>query len=474
MSHVPGAPAERVPGDDGSRWLIDRRVLLSEAPWTPSARAGYETLLRDAHHRLDEQQVPRDGRRAWVVPGRIEVLGKHVDYAGGRSLLCTVERGVVFVARARDDRTLVVRDARRRESFRLNYDGGERGHVSWAVYPRTVMRRLDRNFGGQLRGMDIAIASNLPSAAGVSSSSAITVGLTLIANALSSLSTQPAWQQQLVDRVTLAGYVGALENGATFGALAGERGVGTMGGAQDQTAILCCAPSQLDVFAWAPVAHEGAAAWPDSHVFVIGVSGVIAAKSGGAKERYNRASRTAQHLVAAWNATGAPHVRTLREAVQDAAGVAAPTDVPAALASAAVASANAEFSADHLVTRLGQFVEETFVLVPGAADALRAGDLATFGALVDRSQAGAERALENQIAETVHLQRTARELGADAASAFGAGFGGSVWAMLPAVAADGFAARWHEQYRRQAGRAASRSHVFITRPSLPAMEIVEG
>lgn len=467
-----------MPGDEGARWLIDRRVPLAEAPWSASARAGYETLLRDAHQRLDEQQVPRDGRRAWVVPGRIEVLGKHVDYAGGRSLLCTVERGVAFVARAREDRTLVVRDVRRRESFRLNYDGGEKGHVSWAVYPRTVMRRLDRNFGGQLRGMDLAIASNLPSAAGVSSSSAITVGLTLVANALSSLSARPAWQQQLVDRVTLAGYVGALENGADYGALAGERGVGTMGGAQDQTAILCCAPSQLDVFAWAPVTHEGGAPWPDTHMFVIGVSGVIAAKSGGAKERYNRASRTAQHLVAAWNASaaarGAAHVRTLREAVQAASGEFAPTSVPDALAAAAAASANSEFSAEHLVTRLGQFIEETFVLVPGAAAALRASDYAEFGALVDRSQAGAERALENQIPETVHLQRTARELGADAASAFGAGFGGSVWAMVPAANAERFAARWHDQYRRQAGRAASRSHVFITRPSLPAMEIVEG
>jgi len=93
--------------------------------------------------------------------------------------------------------------------------------------------------------------------------------------------------------------VGALENGANFGTLTGERGVGTMGGAQDQTAILCSAPSQLDVFAWAPVTHEGHAPWPASHVFVVGVSGVVAAKSGGARERYNRASRTAQHLVAA-------------------------------------------------------------------------------------------------------------------------------------------------------------------------------
>ena len=32
----------------------------------------------------------------WFVPGRLEVLGKHTDYAGGRSLLAAVDRGVTI------------------------------------------------------------------------------------------------------------------------------------------------------------------------------------------------------------------------------------------------------------------------------------------------------------------------------------------------------------------------------------------
>jgi len=32
------------------------------------------------------------------VPGRIEFLGKHTDYAGGRSLLCAIDRGIAAVA----------------------------------------------------------------------------------------------------------------------------------------------------------------------------------------------------------------------------------------------------------------------------------------------------------------------------------------------------------------------------------------
>ena len=34
----------------------------------------------------------------WFVPGRLEVLGKHTDYAGGRSVICALERGFAFVA----------------------------------------------------------------------------------------------------------------------------------------------------------------------------------------------------------------------------------------------------------------------------------------------------------------------------------------------------------------------------------------
>jgi len=44
---------------------------------------------------------------------------------------------------------------------------------------------------------------------------------------------------------------------------------------------------------------------------------------------------------------------------------------------------------------------------------------------------GPSAALGNQIPQTIFLAKTARQLGAVAASAFGAGFGGSVWALVP-------------------------------------------
>lgn len=451
---------------------IFSRHTLADASVSASVREAWVQLLQDAHTTLDRSGVPAENRRIWVVPGRIEVLGKHVDYAGGRSLLCTVERALVVVARPRSDGMVVLRDARRRETVSLSIAAPQRGAIPWSVYPRTVIARLARNFGDVITGMDVGFASNLPAAAGVSSSSALTVGLTLAMLGLSDVPRLPRWREAITDRLALAGYIGALENGADFASLGGERGVGTMGGAQDQTAILCCSRGQLDVFRWMPVQHEQSVAWPADHRFVVGVSGVVAAKTGAAKERYNRAARTVHRMVQAWNRHAGESVRTLREAFVSAAGTGQPTEVPEALRAAVQAAAEPDYTVRHFDARLDQFFDETFVLVPKAAEALRQGDLTTFGSLVDASQFGAEHALENQIAETVHLHRFARDLGADAASAFGAGFGGSVWAMIPARQAEAFMARWRERYVRAHPVAAQRAQFFVTSPGVSAFEMI--
>ena len=244
-----------------------------------------------------------------------------------------------------------------------------------------------------------------------------------------------------------------------------------MGGAQDQTAILCCAPGKLDVFAWAPVRHEREVLWPSDHVFVVFVSGVVAAKTGAARERYNNVARTAHHIVHAWNAQGGS-ARTLADAFREAVGGEPIGGIPESLRRVAVSSATAEFSAMHLEARLELFHAETWRHVPDAAKALVQGDLSRFGEIVAASQRGAETALENQIVETIQLVTLAKDLGAVAASAFGAGFGGSVWAMIPDSDAERFASRWRDRYLKLFPHVAHRMQVFPTRPSAPAFEAI--
>lgn len=444
---------------------------LEESGLTPAAAAAYRELAAAAGEALDSGAVPRDGRRSWISPGRIEVFGKHVDYAGGRSLLCAIDRGIVIVARPRNDRILTVRDALRREALSFDLSSVPHGLVSpWSVYPETVVRRLVHNFGDAVRGCDIAIASNLPAAAGVSSSSALVVGLLMAVASCSELREQDLWQEELPDRIALAGYAGALENGMSYGRLHGESGVGTKGGAQDQTAILNCAAGQLDQFAWRPVKHEGSVKFPDNLVFAIGVSGVTAAKTGAALTSYNRAARTAAFIVEAWNKANASHsAECLREVFEAAWSTDGHSKgVPESVLHITALAANNEFSEAHLVQRLQQFHRETWTNVPEGAAALKSGDLRRFGELTVASMDGATNALRNQIPETISLVTLASGLGAHATSAFGAGFGGAVWALTDRDGAPSFAEEWMSAYRQKFPKRASRAHAFITVPSPPA------
>ena len=112
------------------------------------------------------------------------------------------------------------------------------GH--WSNYPMTVARRIARNFPGGLRGAEMAVASDLPIASGMSSSSALMVTCFLMLADINDLADRPEYNADIHSPEELAGYLGAVENGQTFGGLVGDAGVGTFGGSEDHTAMLCC------------------------------------------------------------------------------------------------------------------------------------------------------------------------------------------------------------------------------------------
>ena len=73
--------------------------------------------------------------------------------------------------------------------------------------------------------------------------------------------------------------------------------------------------------------------------------------------------------------------------------------------------------------------------------------------------------LGNGVPETIELARSARELGAFATSSFGAGFGGSVWALVESGEAAVFATRWLAGYQSAFPARAAAATVFIARPA---------
>ena len=377
---------------------------------------------------------------AYRVPGRIEVLGKHTDYAGGRSLVCAVQQGFVVAAAPRADAVVRVLNVADASEVRLALDPAlAQPLVPWMRYPATVVRRIARNFPGASRGVDLAFLSDLPPASGMSSSSAFMVAVFLAVADINRLPDDPAYRGTISSPEALAGYLATVENGQSFGPLTGDRGVGTFGGSEDHTAMLCCRAGELSQYSFCPVRHERQVPLPAGHRFVVAVSGVIAEKTGAAKDAYNRASLAVRAILDAWRAASGRPDDSLAAAVERSGAGPVRQVVERAVIDG--------FSTATLLARFDQFVEESTAIIPAAADALARGDTTGFGRLVDRSQGLAEELLGNQVPETVMLARSARELGAAAASAFGAGFGGSVWALVGESDAERFAARWEADYR---------------------------
>ena len=73
----------------------------------------------------------------------------------------------------------------------------------------------------------------------------------------------------------------------------------------------------------------------------------------------------------------------------------------------------------------------------------------TFGTAVAESQMLSHTHLRNQVPETIALVDLAIVHGAHAASAFGSGFGGAVWALVPAADRQTFCTAWLAAYQRR-------------------------
>ena len=134
---------------------------------------------------------------AWFVPGRVEVLGKHTDYGGGRSLICAAERGFDVVSAPRaDGRVALDRLGRGARS-------GARATARTTASGQLVNLPVDRvtpsfsNFPEMRHGIDLVFESDLPSAAGMSSSSALMIAVLLALVHANRLDKTAAWTGNL-------------------------------------------------------------------------------------------------------------------------------------------------------------------------------------------------------------------------------------------------------------------------------------
>ncbi len=203
--------------------------------------------------------------------------------------------------------------------------------------------------------------------------------------------------------------------------------------------------------------------FPADFVFVIACSGISATKAGSAREQYNGVSLKARAVLDICRRALGTDASALGQVVKEHG--------PEEIREAIRAASDSGFTQGELLARFEQFYREAEEIIPAAVRALEQRDLEVFGRLVQQSQRGAEEGLGNQIAETIALPRMARELGAVAASAFGAGFGGGVWAMTTRTQAEAFARKWRERYAAEFPALAGRSEFFVTGAGTGALSV---
>lgn len=122
--------------------------------------------------------------RVFFSPGRVNLIGEHIDYNGGYVFPCALEFGTYGLVRARKDKN--VSFASTNFDLKVNVDIDNiafKKEDDWANYPKGVMKIMGAQ-GFKLRGMDVLISGNIPNGAGLSSSASLEVLTAVIIDTL--------------------------------------------------------------------------------------------------------------------------------------------------------------------------------------------------------------------------------------------------------------------------------------------------
>ena len=369
---------------------------MATATRQPTPAAGPLDRI-EAAYRARHGSPPRLLARA---PGRLTLLGAHVDHSEGWVLPVAIEPAVYLAAGFRDDRRLDLVAA----------DLGDRVDLDLARLPPPVPQRQGRSAawsdyaagvawalaeGGWVpAGLNAVIGGDLPMAGGLSSSAAFEAALIL------------AWEE-------LSGFRLAPLDRARVGHRAEGGYLGLGSGIMDQYVVLHAEPGAALFLDCRSLVHESIDL-PPGLALVVADSGVERRLVGSGFNSRRRECERAVELLR----PELPGIDTLRDV--DAAAL----DELAALLPPAVAR-----RARHVVGECRRARQ-------GAA-ALRAGDAAELGRLMRRSHESSRDLYEVSLPELDTLARAAWEApGCLGARFSGGGFGGCVGALVEAGAED--------------------------------------
>ena len=124
---------------------------------------------------IERYGVTEEPVRAFFAPGRVNLIGDHIDYNGGQVFPCAIEHGTAMLIRRSNDEMVKLASDNfdlmanlRQEELETKYDD------HWINYPLGVLQQFHMA-GVKTAGFECLYFGNLPSAAGLSSSAAIEV-----------------------------------------------------------------------------------------------------------------------------------------------------------------------------------------------------------------------------------------------------------------------------------------------------------
>lgn len=165
-----------------------------------------ETLVDQATKGL-AQWTGREAAWIAVAPGRVNLIGEHVDYNDGFVLPLAIDRHVVLAASPREDRRCRFHSLNFDASFELSLDQTiARGEPAWSNYVRGVFAGFAER-GIAMQGFDAVIVSDVPVGGGLSSSAALEVATATLIEAITGQSLDPVQKALLCQRAehTFAG-----------------------------------------------------------------------------------------------------------------------------------------------------------------------------------------------------------------------------------------------------------------------------
>jgi len=123
--------------------------------------------------------------RIFLAPGRINIIGEHVDYSDGFVLPAAIDKHICFAVKKLDDSEICTFFAKDfNDSFSFNVKEKQKPvSQTWVNYLLGVFNAIQES-GKEIGGLEIAFSSTIPMGSGLSSSAALECGFAFILNEL--------------------------------------------------------------------------------------------------------------------------------------------------------------------------------------------------------------------------------------------------------------------------------------------------